>query len=654
MPVNRVNASTTSNVSSNKTNESVENKQKIVSQPPKSEEVIAERSEPESPPVQNLNIQNINSHEITEEVNIPTISSEMENEPSPRKRNPFDNSEDSSFNVPSQKIPKSNPVTTKNKVAPVIMQNKSKPVPVAPMQEIRHSQEPKSVFDDEEVTKGPTLNLANIQSKHTSPHNQEVTRPFDTEEKEKQDNIQNIQNINTLDNINNEEPSEFRDSPNDSPKNDLRSEFTQSNIRNNMNMSRDQSFISVKDKMRNFQEIKASLETQLELSLKKSEVYEREMQNLRKTVNELKLQLSKTNEESYKLEIARLKQNLAVSEKEKEMLRKENQNLKLQAKKYEDNIDNIIEENKKFRNDTQKKFAQYNKEIENLTMRSSNITTTPFSLKESVINKKDDLLKDKEDENFTLIYGENTNANNFKRDANPKKKNNFNSNNDNLNVHYSNQNNHSFNANENVITHNKSNVIEIDEGNNNENVMIDNRHENNFTNGSPNLIEEVGADNYLNMNGNTYDEMKDLKQDDDNLQDHQYYESHNQGNANYDHINMEYSHFNSKKANTGDTYNSNSNHNLYLNNNNNTGGGESGATNNIFGSTELEKEDNVDSIFNYKSNTIQKNETRPPKEKSIKAVKIEKENKASNNITHTNKNVHSNVNKVMIKNNRFN
>lgn len=31
-----------------------------------------------------------------------------------------------------------------------------------------------------------------------------------------------------------------------------------------------------------------------------------------------------------------------------------------------------------------------------------------------------------------------------------------------------------------------------------------------INNGNPNFIEEVGIDNYLNMNGNTYDELKDL------------------------------------------------------------------------------------------------------------------------------------------------
>lgn len=99
----------------------------------------------------------------------------------------------------------------------------------------------------------------------------------------------------------------------------------------------------------------------------------------------------------------------------------------------------------------------------------------------------------------------------------------------------------------------------------NENIVnYDNNYYNNFTNGNPNVIEEVGSDNYLN--GNTYDEMKDK---DDNLHDHEYYENSHNLNA----MNNANSNLNNIEAINNNMFNINSNNlsgNIIYDNNLNT------------------------------------------------------------------------------------
>jgi len=130
-----------------------------------------------------------------------------------------------------------------------------------------------------------------------------------------------------------------------------------------------------------------------------------------------------------------------------------------------------------------------------------------------------------------------------------------------------------------------NNVHHADNYDNYEN--YENYDQNNFTNGSPNIIEELGADNYLKMNGNTYDEMKDVRYEDDNLQDHQYYDNTILHLTNNTH-NYVKSAFNdlaiaeedlTKSANTGDNYNKSS---VIPENNLDSKKAESGATNNLF------------------------------------------------------------------------
>jgi hypothetical protein len=381
-----------------------------------------------------------------------------------------------------------------------------------------------------------------------------------------------------------------------SPKLDNRSYYTYTNTKNYTNTS----ILSMRDKYKNFNETKVSLETQLELANKKCEVYEKELLNLRKVVNDLKLQLSRANEESFKLEIARLKQSLLSRESEMLNLTKENSNLKGQVKKYEQNIEGILEENKKFRAETEKRFAQLNKEIENLNSKKSesnnNYNHLSYHKDDHGINynKEDEINIFTSNNMNALNMGNNSaNVNNYRRDG--KKKGNSDRGNISANMgesKNSNENASSINPNEININNEINNTNNLhhqlvnndvnlyNEINYNVNEYLNNEYMNNnylnneydhgnFTNGNPNIIEEVGSDNYLNMNGNTYDEMKDLKED-DNLQDHQYFENIHTAPSN---VNATVENLN-KKPNTGDSYHQGNM--LGLNSK-----GESGATHNI-------------------------------------------------------------------------
>lgn len=456
---------------------------------------------------------------------------------------------------------------------------------------------------DESIKTTKSISLTNSQVPPNKSHQKIVYNPFENDS-ERELNIKSIpsnMNVNMfcgqpMDTIDKESNFGIKiNSGQTSPKPEIetRSNYTYTNTRRthgDMNSSsKDHSFV-IRERMRNLSETKIALETHLELANKKCEVYEKELFSLRTTVNDLKIQLSRTNEEAFKLEISRLKQSLTAKEKENEMLSKENSNLKSQIKKYEENVENIIEENKKFRIETEKRFAQYNQEIQSIiTVRNS--TASNMSYKENIKEEKNEkefinILQDNKKDNY--------NNSTFKSRPQSILQNN-NIGNNYINADDMNEgNNYNYNINNDI------------------NAGLDYDH-NNFTNGNPNIIEEVGGENYLNMNGNTYDEMKDLKED-DNLQDHQYYEiSNNIGmnnNINQYESPNDYIHSNTKKANTGENdYISNSSGNINVNNlsetrgynNNNVNNvntsnpshdmnqndnkkGESGATNNIFNS----------------------------------------------------------------------
>lgn len=360
-----------------------------------------------------------------------------------------------------------------------------------------------------------------------------------------------------------------------SPKNDARSNYTNSRLRNYMGYieSKEVSISSFRDRYKAFGESKASLETNLELANKKCEIYEKEINLLRQNLIEMKTLMSRTNEEAYKLEISRLKQSLSMKEKENKILSQENVSLKRQIKKHEENTNQLIEDNKSFRIEAQKKFWNYNKEIENLMNKINELS----KLKSQEINKeiKEEKHK-KEDHEPSDNKQENDMIYNYKE-----------INDENIN-----------NSLTKIIMTNseKSTELKVEDQSNYMNLNTefiqvthyDNNDYNALTNGNPNIIEEVGSDNYINMNGNIYDELKDLKFEDENLCDNQYYDNtinmprqvnNNKYNQLFETVDSDIQ-TSSKKPNTGDNFNYSNNENFRGTSDNDNA--ESGATNNIF------------------------------------------------------------------------
>ena len=74
---------------------------------------------------------------------------------------------------------------------------------------------------------------------------------------------------------------------------------------------------------------------------------------------EIKLKLSYTNEESFRLEISKL--NLSSTDKNKEntLLKRENQSLKEQLNSFEKHLKNIVEENSKYRREIENKVVHF-------------------------------------------------------------------------------------------------------------------------------------------------------------------------------------------------------------------------------------------------------------------------------------------------------
>jgi cell division protein FtsB len=593
-----------------------------------------------------------------EEVNICETKNEEEPivKETPKIRNPFEFPEEkkdisnSSTNAKTNSIKKNPPSLNKfiNKnpsslpLKPQININSKVVLPQAvtssSQEKINNTLEPNSnVLSNNEIVKQEKQLVSNNDFFETQPvidKPQAKINPFE-KESPSQEEVRNLKsNLTHIEITEKKEEKEVKiTSTPTSPKLDTRSCYTYTNAKV-IHQTRE-SFSNLKEKYKNFSETKVSLETSLELANKKCEIYEKELLSLRKTLNEVKFQFSKTNEESFKLEITRLKQSLSTREKDNEVLVKENTALKLQLKKYEENLQNMMEENRKFRHETEKKIILYNKEIENFS-RKSNAYGEERKEKEETENSNIN-----NNFNYNTTYS-NTNTylpatqlndhqiNNFKRENKKRQNQQIENANNIVNVPHQ--------ETDNICE--EQEVVDVPEEINTEDKITnnvnepernydyvyddynDNYYNNNFTNGNPNIIEEVGSDNYLNMNGNTYDEMKDFK--DDNLQDHQYFDNlNNAQNNNEQH--SEYT-FNNQKANTGDdfsTVNKNVN-NIFSNNSK----GESGATNtNIFSSKSLinlASEDNNVENENPFENLLKKDTT---KSKETKTVKVpEKKN----------------------------
>lgn len=133
---------------------------------------------------------------------------------------------------------------------------------------------------------------------------------------------------------------------------------------------RDQ-FEKYKTEIKALKEQKVTAETSLEISVKRNEIYQKEISELKKLVSTLRSQHSRTNEENTKLEISKLNQHLTFNEREKQILSKENAQLKAENRKLQESLQNVLEENIRFRSETEKRFGHYNHEIEKLQSSNS-------------------------------------------------------------------------------------------------------------------------------------------------------------------------------------------------------------------------------------------------------------------------------------------
>ena len=110
---------------------------------------------------------------------------------------------------------------------------------------------------------------------------------------------------------------------------------------------------------------KVCLETELEKVKRERDTYKNELNEMKQLVSDLRFQHSQSNEQSLKLEIGSLKQE-SNKKKEIELMNQEKQSMLNKISSYEENINELNYNNKIFREQTDIRFSQYQKEIETL------------------------------------------------------------------------------------------------------------------------------------------------------------------------------------------------------------------------------------------------------------------------------------------------
>jgi hypothetical protein len=126
----------------------------------------------------------------------------------------------------------------------------------------------------------------------------------------------------------------------------------------------------MKGEIKQLRENKVLLEATVEIAVKKNEVYEKEIKVLRDNLSELRLNFSKINEEAMKLEISRLSTSYICKEKDIQALKTENENLKAAIQKYQHDYETMLAENRKYREETKRKFNDYRVIIERLSFKN--------------------------------------------------------------------------------------------------------------------------------------------------------------------------------------------------------------------------------------------------------------------------------------------
>lgn len=209
-----------------------------------------------------------------------------------------------------------------------------------------------------------------------------------------------------------------------------------------------------KEKYKLLNEAKIALETEFEFKKKENEALLKEIVSLKKTISELRDKNSKSNEEMLQFEIVKLKQTVQSKTNEIDKLKDENQKLKNQIKSYDENFNLMKTNSKLFREEAEKRFNLYQKEIETLRNKA---------------------------------FTENTKENNNNNNMTNKTTNNT------MNIHQE----------ESIYDRGLQNTpIEKEK----DKIMVNT----DFINGIPNSVQEATSydENYLKMNGNIYDETK--------------------------------------------------------------------------------------------------------------------------------------------------
>ena len=125
----------------------------------------------------------------------------------------------------------------------------------------------------------------------------------------------------------------------------------------------------LKEKYKQLNEAKIALETELELKKKENETLLKEITLHKKTIEELRNNKSKSNEELLQLELLKLQQ--IIKNKNTEIERLSNDNIKLnnQIKSYNESYSSMMNNFTQFKEQAEKRFSAYQKEIELLRMK---------------------------------------------------------------------------------------------------------------------------------------------------------------------------------------------------------------------------------------------------------------------------------------------
>ena len=121
-----------------------------------------------------------------------------------------------------------------------------------------------------------------------------------------------------------------------------------------------------REKYKLLNKAKISLENELELLKSENNTYKTEINKMKQMISELRMQNSQSNEELLKLEIDSLKIELNKRINEIQTLKQEKQNMSYKINMYEKNLNEINNNNKIFREKAEERFSQYQKEIESL------------------------------------------------------------------------------------------------------------------------------------------------------------------------------------------------------------------------------------------------------------------------------------------------